>query len=54
MIETWGPFYYYLLLEEDRYRGVLAKAHTAAYLGASKLLTMLTREETNCEIVILV
>lgn len=45
---TIGP----LLLSafKSRYKEVLTKAHTAAYPAASKHLTILTKEETHCEI----
>jgi GINS complex subunit 3 len=35
---------------KSRYKEVLTKAHTAAYPAASKHLTILTKEETHCEI----
>ena len=35
---------------KNRYQEVLAKAHSAAFAAASKFLTLLTKEETNCEI----
>ncbi|CAN0837986.1 DNA replication complex GINS protein PSF3 [Linum grandiflorum] len=37
-----------------RYKEVLHKAHTKAFAAASKILTFLTKEETNCEIHLLV
>lgn len=47
-VRTIGP----LLLSafKSRYKEVLTKAHTAAFPAASKHLTILTKEETNCEI----
>jgi hypothetical protein len=35
---------------KSRYKEVLTKAHTAAFTAASKNLTILTKEETDCEI----
>ena len=32
-----------------RYKEILTKAYTAAYTATSKFLTLLTKEETNCE-----
>lgn len=45
---TIGP----LLLSafKSRYKEVLTKAHTAAFPAASRHLTILTKEETHCEI----